>query len=374
MIESDDWPSWHWQMAHRINTVEELSRYVRLNLREITGIVEASRAFRWNITPYYASLMDPNDPDCPIRKQAIPDARELEDCEGEMDPLAEEKKSPTKGLIHCYPDRVAFCVATECAMYCRHCVRKRIVGGPQESVSAEDIEAGLDYIRRTPQIRDVLITGGDPLTYGDDFIDRLLTSIRAIEHVEIIRIGTRVICTMPQRITPELCEIIAKHHPVFINTQFNHPKELTEQAAAACDRLLRAGVPLGNQSVLLKGINDDPDVQLRLVRGLLKMRVRPYYLYQCEVLKGTAHFRTSLEAGLNIIDHLQGWTSGLAVPRFVIDSPIGKIPLAQNTIVKRDEDTVTLRNYEGKLCTMINHRTTPGEASVSTVIPAAASM
>lgn len=359
MTESDDWHDWQWQMANRINTVSRLSSCVRLSLREIKGIAEASRAFKWNITPYYASLMDRNDPDCPIRKQAMPDVRELDDCEGEMDPLEEVKESPTKGLIHRYPDRVAFCVAVECAMYCRHCVRKRIVGGPHECMSWEDIENGIEYISRTPQIRDVLITGGDPLTYPDAFIDRLLSRIRAIEHVEIIRVGTRVICTMPQRITRELCEVIAKHHPVFINTQFNHPKELTAEAAAACDRLARAGVPLGNQSVLLKGVNDDPDVQLQLVRGLLKMRVRPYYLYQCEVLKGTAHFRTSLEDGLNVISHLQGWTSGLAVPRFVIDSPIGKIPLARDNIVQRDGDSVVLRNYEGKTCRIINHRRAP---------------
>jgi len=374
MIESDDFHDWHWQMAHRINTVSELSRHVRLNIREINGITEAAKAFRWNITPYYASLMDPDDPNCPIRMQAIPDIRELDDCEGEMDPLAEDKKSPTKGLIHCYPDRVAFCVANECAMYCRHCVRKRIVGAPAESITWKDIQDGLDYIRRTPAIRDVLITGGDPLTYPDAFIDRLLKSIREIDHVEIIRIGTRVLCTMPQRITSELCDIIARYHPVYVNTQFNHAKELTSEAAEACDKLAKAGVPLGNQSVLLKGINDDPNVQLQLVRGLLKMRVRPYYLYQCEVLKGTAHFRTSLEDGISIIEHLQGWTSGLAVPRFVIDSPIGKIPIAPDTIVERDEDSVVLRNYEGRLCRMINHRKATRVVQDATGCPAAAVM
>jgi len=374
MTESDDWQNWQWQMAHRIHTVSELSRYVKLDLREINGITQAAKEFKWNITPYYASLMDPEDPNCPIRKQAIPDIRELDDCEGEMDPLAEDKKSPTKGLIHCYPDRVAFCVAVECAMYCRHCVRKRIVGKPQETMSWKDIENGIEYIRCNPEIRDVLITGGDPLTYSDEFIDKLLSRIRAIDHVEIIRIGTRVLCTMPQRITPKLCEIIAKYHPVFINTQFNHPKELTEEAAEACDRLLRAGVPLGNQSVLLKGINDDPDVQLRLVRGLLKMRVRPYYLYQCEVLKGTAHFRTSLEDGLNIISHLQGWTSGLAVPRFVIDTPIGKIPIEPNNIVERDDHSVVLRNYQGKTCRMINHRRALSETLERLAQPAVAAL
>lgn len=374
MIESDDWHDWRWQMANRINTVSELSRYARLDLREIGEIAEAAKEFRWNITPYYASLMDLTDPNCPIRLQAIPDIRELEDCEGEMDPLAEEKKSPTKGLIHCYPDRVAFCVATECAVYCRHCVRKRIVGEPRESITQNDIQKGIEYIRRTPAIRDVLITGGDPLTYSDAFVDRLLKSVREIEHVEIIRIGTRVICTMPQRITDELCEIIARYHPVFVNTQFNHSKELTPEAARACDKLARAGIPLGNQSVLLKGINDDPNVQLQLVRGLLKMRVRPYYLYQCEVLRGTAHFRTSLEDGLNVIAHLQGWTSGLAVPRFVIDSPIGKIPIAPDSVVERDEDSVVLRNYEGLICRMINHRRSSGPILETTVSPAAAVM
>ncbi|HHV61565.1 MAG TPA: KamA family radical SAM protein [Firmicutes bacterium] len=341
-------------MSHRITGISGLKRYVDLSDDEADEIERASREFRWAITPYYASLMDRKDRNCPIRKQAIPSARELEDVLGEEDPLHEEKHSPTRGLIHLYPDRVAFCVTNRCAMFCRHCVRKRIVGKRDYNLSQGDLAKGIRYIREHEEVRDVLITGGDPLVAQDAWIESLLREIRAIDHVEIIRIGTRTLCTMPQRITNELCDILSRYHPIWINTQFNHPKEITEEAAAACDRLLRAGVPLGNQSVLLRGINDDTDTMKKLVHSLVKIRVRPYYLYQCEVVRGTAHFRTPVERGLEIIQSLQGFTTGFAVPRFVVDTPIGKVPVAPQNIVARDENSVTLRNYEGKVWQLPN--------------------
>ncbi len=348
----ESWDDWLWQFSNRITKVDELRRYVDLSDEEAEEINNASASFRWCITPYYASLMDRKDRECPIRKQAIPSILELDDEVGSSDPLHEEKHSPTEGLIHLYPDRVAFCVTQECAMYCRHCVRKRMVGQRDRRLSMKTIEKGIEYIREHEEIRDVLITGGDPLTASDRWIDELLKRVRAIPHVEIIRIGTRVPCTMPQRITDSLCEVLSKYHPLWINTQFNHPKELTEEAAAACDKLLRAGIPLGNQSVLLKGINDDPDVMKKLLHGLLKMRVRPYYLYQCEVLKGTKHFRTPVEVGMNIIDRLQGYTSGISIPTFVVDSPIGKVPIHRDNIIERGKDYVTLRNFKGETWTL----------------------
>lgn len=345
---------WRWQLANRIRTIEGLAKYVDLDIRQIQGINQAAQQFQWCITPYYASLMERHNPDCPIRKQAIPSPEELEDEEGNYDPLHEVDHSPTPGLIHLYPDRVAFTVTTECAMYCRHCIRKRMVGKHDARLSLQDLDRGIDYIRRHPEIRDVLVTGGDPLVAPDNWIEQLLKKLRAIDHVEIIRIGTRTPCTLPQRITPQLCEMLSKYHPIWINTQFNHPRELTEEAAAACDRLLRAGIPLGNQSVLLRGINDNVETMKKLVHGLLKMRVRPYYLYQCDVLKGTKHFRTPIEVGLEIIRGLQGHTTGFAVPTFVVDSPIGKVPIALQNLVDRDNESITIRNYEGKVWRLPN--------------------
>ncbi len=351
---SETFTDWHWQFANRINDLKKLGEHISLSDDEIKGIEESSKLFRWSVTPYYTSLMSKKDSDCPIRKQALPSLMELEDDEGEHDPLDEEKNSPVEGLIHAYPDRVAFVVTGECAMFCRHCTRRRKVGKVDTHLSRASLIKGIEYIRENPEIRDVLITGGDPLVASDEWIEWLVSQVRAIPHVEIIRIGTRVPCTMPQRITDKLCDMLSKYHPIWLNTQFNHPRELTEEAAKACDRLLCAGIPVGNQSVLLKGINDDSETMKALVHGLVKMRVRPYYLYQCEVVKGTRHFRTPMEKGLDIIRHLQGYTTGFAVPTFILDTPIGKVPVSSQNVVARDDEYVTLRNYEGKIYKLKN--------------------
>lgn len=347
----ENWHSWQWQLRNQIRTVAELEKYVHLTSEEKAEIEAASQEFGWGISPYYASLMDPDDPNCPVRKQAIPSAQELEDPVGLMDPLGEVTHSPVPGLIHLYPDRVAFTVSSRCAMYCRHCIRKRMVARKE---TCYDWRAGVEYIRQTPQIRDVLLTGGDPLLLPDATLEMIIKAIREIEHVEIIRIGTRTVCTLPQRITPELVGMLEKYHPIWLNTQFNHPKELTPEAQVAIDRLLRAGIPVGNQSVLLAGINDNLETMRALIQKLVRFRVRPYYMYQCDVLKGTAHFRTPIETGLNIISGLQGFTSGLAIPTFIVDSPGGKIPLHPERLVERGEDYIILRNFEGKTVRLAN--------------------
>jgi len=347
----ENWHSWQWQLRNQIRTVDALRKFVCVSDEEAAGIREAGMEFGWGISPYYATLMDPDDPNCPVRRQAIPSIEELHDSVGLMDPLSEVTHSPVPGLIHLYPDRVAFTVSTRCAMYCRHCIRKRMVNRKETNYSWRE---GVEYIRRTPEIRDVLLTGGDPLLLPDHTLELILKALREIEHVEIIRIGTRTVCTLPQRITPELVRMLEKYHPIWLNTQFNHVKELTSEAQAAIDRLLRAGIPVGNQSVLLKGINDNVDTMKALVQKLVGFRVRPYYLYQCDVLRGTEHFRTPIETGLNIINSLQGFTSGLAIPTFIVDSPAGKIPLHPDRLVERGLDYIIIRNFEGQTVRLPN--------------------
>jgi len=345
-----DWDNWRWQLAHRITTVEQLGRHIDLTDEERQGIAAASERFVWSITPYYASLMERTDRACPIRRQAIPSADELLDDIGVPDPLEEGKNSPVELVIRVYPDRLAFCVGNRCAMYCRHCLRKEtMVGKPDRDFSDERIEEGLHYIRQHPEIRDVLLTGGDPLLLPDRRVERILAGIRAIPHVEVVRIGSRTPCTLPQRITPELCDMLAKYHPLYLNTQFNHPREITRESEQACARLAGAGIPLGNQSVLLRGINDDAAVMKQLCRELMRIRVRPYYIYQCQILSGTRHFRTPIERGLEIMSNLQGYTSGLAVPKFVLDTPYGKIPIVPNYVVGREGDDMVLRSWDGKV-------------------------
>jgi lysine 2,3-aminomutase len=340
---------WKWQVRNRIQTVEQLREYIDLTPEEERDIRAVEEEFTWWITPYYASLMDPDDPNCPIRRQAVPHIAELHDPLGVIDPLEEKKHEPAPNVIKVYPDRIAWCVSNQCAMLCRHCLRKRMVGRENFDFSSAARDAALEYIAATPEIRDVLITGGDPLLYPDDVVEEILAGLRAIDHVEIVRIGSRTPCTMPQRITPELCDMLQQYHPLWINTQFNHPKELTPQAAEACARLADAGIPLGNQSVLMRGINDDPETMKELVRGLVEMRVRPYYIYQCQTLSGTAHFRTPIEAGIKLIRNLRGFTTGFAVPTYVLDTPYGKVPMGPEYIVDRDEDAVWLQNFEGKV-------------------------
>lgn len=350
----EEWHDWHWQLRNRITTVEELAQVLELTPEEEEGVPQCLTKLRMAITPYYASLIDREDPTCPIRQQAIPTTQELNVSGCDMaDPLHEEADSPVPGLTHRYPDRVLLLVTDQCAMYCRHCTRRRMAGQNDGTLPNENIQQAIEYIRRTPEIRDVLISGGDPLTMSTQRLESILRSLRSIEHVEVIRIGTRVPVVLPQRITNELCAMLNRYHPVWINTHFNHPREITPEAKEACRRLADAGVPLGNQSVLLKGVNDCSYLMRKLVHELVMMRVRPYYLYQCDLSEGIEHFRTPVSKGIEILENLRGHTSGFCVPTFVIDAPGGggKIPVSPQYLISQSESQVVLRNYEGVICT-----------------------
>ena len=343
-----EWADWRWQMRHRISDVETLERYIRPTDAEREAIAATAGVFRWTITPYYASLMDALDPACPIRQHVVPQAGEVEpDIVGVVDPLDETGHSPVKNLVHNYPDKVAFCVTSECAVYCRYCLRKRMVGDADWMMKKDELRDGLAYIRATPAVRDVLLTGGDPLVFSDANLDWLLGELRAVPHVEVIRLGSRLPVVNPMRVTPALCEVLKRHHPVWLNTHFNHPRELTPEAAAACARLADAGVPVGNQSVLLAGINDDAETMRQLVEGLVAMRVRPYYLYHAQLVGGTAHLRTPIEAGMDIMRALRGHTSGFAVPAYVLDTPDGKVPLTRDYVRGRAGDWVVMDTTRG---------------------------
>ncbi len=352
-VPDEKWNDWRWQLSNRLNSLEELARVIELTEEEREGL-GAPDKFRVDITPYFATLVDPYDPHCPVRKQVLPLGRELRAFTSMMeDSLAEDAHSPVPGLVHRYPDRVLMLVTTQCASYCRYCTRSRIVGDAAANFSRQEHQAQIDYIKATPQVRDVLLSGGDPLTMTPKVLGRLLEDLRAIPHVEIIRIGSRVPVFLPQRIDQEFCEMIRKVHPMWINIHVNHPKEITPELREACARLADAGVPLGNQSVLLAGVNDSVHIQRMLVHELVKMRVRPYYLYQCDLVEGAGHFRTSVARGIEIIEGLRGHTSGYAVPTYVVDGPGGggKIPVMPNYVVSVAPGKVVLRNYEGFITT-----------------------
>lgn len=348
-VPDEKWDDWHWQLAHRLNSLDELAQIIHLTPEEIEGL-SADDKFRVDITPYFASLIDPDDPLCPVRRQVIPQGRELQAFEGMMeDSLSEDAHSPVPGLVHRYPDRVLMLVTTQCASYCRYCTRSRIVGNPHETFSKTDFEAQLDYLRHTPQVRDVLLSGGDPLTLAPRTLEYILSELRRIEHIEIIRIGSRVPVFLPQRITDEFCAMIRQYHPLWMNIHVNHAKEITPELSRALDKLSYAGVPLGNQSVLLAGVNDSVNIQRELVHKLVKNRVRPYYLYQCDLVKGAGHFRTTVSKGIEIIEGLRGHTSGYAVPTYVVDAPGGggKIPVMPQYVISQAPGKIVLRNYEG---------------------------
>ncbi|WP_048122218.1 lysine 2,3-aminomutase [Methanosarcina barkeri] len=351
----EEFSDWKWQYRHRIETVEELEKLIKLSETEKEDIKKALEVFPMAISPYYASLIDPEDPNCPIRMQAVPSSAELKKSSWELeDPLCEDKDSPSEEscITHRYPDRVLFLISNRCGMYCRHCTRKRRVGNREYDYSEKAIREGLEYIRERSEIRDVLLSGGDALLVSDERLDWLLGELFDIPHVEIVRLGSRVPVTLPQRITPELCEILEKYPSVWLNTHFNHPKEITPEAKKAMRMLAKAGVPLGNQSVLLRGVNDCPMIIKKLCHELLKIKTRPYYLYQCDLSFGLEHFRTSVSRGIEIIEMLRGHTSGLAVPTFVIDAPGGggKIPVGPNYLISSSDTGVVLRNYEGVIC------------------------
>ena len=353
-VTDEQWNDWTWQVSNRLTTVEAIAQVVNLTDQEKEDISKVMDGFRVGITPYYASLMDPDDPRCPVRMQAVPVLAETQWTDADMaDPLHEDEDSPAPGLTHRYPDRVLFLITDQCSMYCRHCTRRRLAGEKDGSRSREDIDACIEYIRSNPAVRDVLLSGGDCLCVRDDVLEYIFQKLREIPHVEIIRLGSRTPVVMPQRITPELCNMIKKYHPIWLNTHFNHSKEMTEEARKACAMLADAGIPLGNQTVLLRGVNDCPHIMRDLMHNLVKNRVRPYYIYQCDLSLGIGHFRTSVSAGIGIIEGLRGHTSGYAVPTFVVDAPGGggKIPVMPQYIISQSPNKVILRNYEGVITT-----------------------
>ncbi len=343
------WRDWTWQMRERVRSAADLERYLSPTEDERSAIERLADRFHFVITPYYAALMDPDDPDCPVRRQVVPRLAELADPAGLADPLDEVAHSPVKNVIRVYPDRIAFCVNNECALYCRFCLRKRMVGDEDWTMRRRELTTALDWIRRTPEIRDVLLTGGDPLVFSDDRLEWLLAELRAIPHVELIRLGTRLPVTLPFRVTEGLCRMLERYHPLWLNTHFNHPRELTAEAAEACARLAGAGIPLGNQSVLMAGINDDPETMKALCEGLVRMRVRPYYCYQAQLLEGTAHFRVPIERGIALFRALRGRTSGFAIPQYVLDTPHGKVPLSHDYFRGREGDAAVLETWDGTL-------------------------
>jgi len=355
--DKNNWNDWRWQLKHCIHDIEQVEKLLNVSLsdklkddfRKITEI------FPMSVTPYYLSLINSDDyENDPVFKQSFPGINELIINKGDMDdPLHEDKDSPVEGVTHRYPDRVLLLVSNCCSMYCRHCTRKRMVGDAESIPNREQILKGIEYIKNTPQIRDVLLSGGDPFLLSDEYIDWILTELRKIKHVEIIRIGTRTPVVLPQRITPDLVAMLRKHHPVWINTHFNHPRELTSTSRRALAMLADAGIPLGNQSVLLAGVNDCPRIMRALVHKLVYNRVRPYYLYQCDLSRGLTHFRTPVGKGIEILESLIGHTSGFCVPTYVIDAPGGggKIPVMPNYLISWSTNKVVLRNYEGVITT-----------------------
>ena len=349
-VTDAEWNDWSWQIRNGIRDVETLEKVVKLTDREREEIRQCLGKFTMEITPYYAALMDRDDPFCPVRMQSVPRIAEMHDDPSDMaDPLHEDVDSPVPGLTHRYPDRVLLLVTNICSMNCRHCTRRRLVGDTDVDMPEDNVSAAIEYIRSTPTVRDVLLSGGDPFVLPDARLRSILERLRAIPHVEIIRIGTRTPVVLPQRITDDLVGMLKEFHPLWVNVHFNHPKEITAEAKAACERLANAGIPLGNQSVLLRGINDDPIVMKKLVHKLMTVRVRPYYIYQCDLSLGISHFRTSVAKGIEIIESLRGHTTGLAVPTFVVDAPGGggKIPVMPNYLISMAEGKAILRNYEG---------------------------
>jgi lysine 2,3-aminomutase len=352
-VSDSDWNDFRWQLKNRITSLEQLRRLLpTLTPEEEAGTHLANTKLALAITPYFFNLIDPSDENCPIRRQVIPRIEETQVASWEMaDPCGEDSHSPVPGLVHRYPDRVLFLVTDRCASYCRYCTRSRLVSNAAGYDFHPEFDRQIEYVRQHPEVRDVLLSGGDPLLLSDDKLESLLKQLRAIPHVEFLRIGSRIPIFLPQRITPELCAMLKKYHPLFISVHSNHPRELTTEVRDALGRLADAGIPLGNQSVLLKHVNDDVDVLAALFQKLLMCRVRPYYLYQCDLITGSAHLRTSVRQGLEIMEKLRGHTSGYAVPQYVIDAPGGggKVPINPGYVLSHNNDRVVIRNFEGKV-------------------------
>jgi lysine 2,3-aminomutase len=361
-VSPDDWNNWAWQLRNRVTTLAQLEEHLVLAEEERAGVLLSGNKLALAVTPHFFNLIHPTDPDCPIRRQVIPRIEETWDHQEEMaDPCGEDSHMPVPGLVHRYPDRVLFLVTDRCASYCRYCTRSRVVSGAGEQELHTEFEAAYRYLESHPEIRDVLLSGGDALLLSDNRLEAMLKRLRSIPHIEFIRIGSRVPIFLPQRITPELCRMLAKYHPLWMSVHVNHPRELTTEVKAALERLADHGVPLGNQSVLLRGVNDDPIVYKTLVQKLLRCRVRPYYLYQCDLIKGSSHLRTSVAKGIEIIEQLRGHTTGYAVPQFVIDAPGGggKVPINPDYLIHRDDGVTLVRNYENKVFAYPEPETAP---------------
>ncbi|MFZ5943539.1 MAG: glutamate 2,3-aminomutase [Bacillota bacterium] len=352
-VTDNEWNDWHWQIRNRISDSKTLSKFLNLTEEQIENIDRVGENFRWAVSPYYLSLIN-NEGELlrdPIFLQAIPTGFEIQDKKGKVDPMQEEFTNPAECITRRYADRLIINVTNQCAMYCRHCQRRRNIGEVDVPRNREDIAQAIEYIKNSPEIRDVLITGGDPFTLSDDFIDWILGELDKIPHVEYKRLGSRMLVTLPQRITPEFCEMLKKHHPVYVNTHFNNPMEVTEEAKKACEMLANAGIPLGNQAVLLRGINDNAHIMKLLNQELLKIRVRPYYIFHAKGVIGTMHFKTSVDAGIEIMEQLRGYTSGLAVPTYIINAPNGKgkTPMLPQYKISHGRGYITIRTWEGEI-------------------------
>jgi lysine 2,3-aminomutase len=349
-VSASDWSDWSWQLRNRIQSLEQLEGRLSLTGEERAGTILAGKKLALGITPHFFSLIDRNDPDCPIRRQVVPRIEEATTAADEMlDPCGEDSSMPVPGLVHRYPDRVLLLVTDRCASYCRYCTRSRVVSGAGEQELTVDLERAFSYLEKHSEVRDVLLSGGDPLLLSDAKLNAILTRLRKIPSIEFVRIGTRIPIFLPQRITPELVAMLRTHHPLWMSVHTNHPKELTQEVREALGRLADAGIPLGNQSVLLKGVNDRAEILKELFHKLLLCRVRPYYLYQCDLITGSAHLRTTIREGQDIMEQLRGYTTGYAVPTYVVDGPGGggKIPVGPNYIVGMADDRVILKNYRG---------------------------
>jgi len=353
-VSDEQWNDWKWQVKNRIETLDQLKKYISLTTEEEEGVKKSLETLRMAITPYYLTLIDTENKNCPIRKQAIPTGAETHQADADLlDPLHEDEDSPVAGLTHRYPDRVLFLITDMCSMYCRHCTRRRFAGQNDCESPSERIQKAIDYIAKTPAVRDVLLSGGDALMVSDKMLESIIQRLRAIPHVEIIRIGTRTPVVCPQRITDDLVNMLKKYHPIWVNTHFNHSNEITPEATEACAKLANVGIPLGNQSVLLRGVNDCVFTMKKLVQNLVKIRVRPYYIYQCDLSMGLEHFRTPVSKGIEIIENLRGHTSGYSVPTFVVDAPGGggKTPVMPTYVISQSPGRVVLRNFEGVITT-----------------------
>ncbi|MDA9922180.1 KamA family radical SAM protein [bacterium] len=350
-VSDDEWNSHTWQLKNRITTLEQLEEHLELSEKERSGVLLSGTKLAMAITPHFFNLIDREDPECPIRRQVIPRVEETWTSPYEMaDPCGEDDSMPVPGLVHRYPDRVLFLVTDRCAAYCRYCTRSRVVSGAGEQELETDHEAAFRYLEEHTEIRDVLLSGGDPLLFSDKKLEKILERLRSIKHIEFLRIGSRVPIFLPQRITPELCEMLQKYHPLFLSVHVNHPRELTLEVKEGLERLANHGVPMGNQSVFLRGVNDDVETMKTLVHKLLMCRVRPYYLYQLDLIQGSSHLQAPVAKGIEIIEGLRGHTTGYAIPQFVIDAPGGggKVPVNPDYVLQQNSERVVIRNFEGK--------------------------